>query len=305
MNKLRVLLGAVFAAVFVGSAGVPAVAGEPPTPDSCALWERKVLAVTVDGGLSGTMFCLEPSMTAPRWGTTTVIATKGWKDTQAVFWSGEVGGRGVYYRVLSSSPQLYWSQDLENWRPVGATGAAASRGLGPAPQLDWRAFRSFTSPHPGVIYGTDLDGVVHRWAHTGWQSGVDTWGPAQTPVALAKGSLLLGATEEGYLGLDATQSGAVLSDWHTEEFSKGDLRITVPAEIVPEQVVPFTFGKYRTSGFALTRAGRVALLLPENCSPLARKWYVQSEVAGKARLVFAGDYHHIGSGPVEWQCVPS
>jgi hypothetical protein len=252
-----------------------------------------VYAITAAGGLVEHTFCPDPDPARPgsRWVATTVVATSGWADTSAAFWSGADSGHGAFYRVSATTGGLYWSADLLTWRQVAAFSVA-----------DWRGYRSFVSPLPGLIYGTDKAGVVRRWTHLGWQDGADIWGPSGVAGAMPKSSRLLGKTIEGLIGLDATQPTAVVSNW-SDDFVQGKVRITVPAAVVPEQIVPFDFPTHRTAGFAITRTGRLGLLLPLNCHLDTRTWYLTDETGAQYRQVFAVDALVPDPLPVEWQCV--
>jgi hypothetical protein len=296
MGKLGIWLrrGAVAAALAVVAAGTqtaPAASADPPP--ACGIGQRQVYAITVTGGLVEHTFCPDPdhARAGSRWVGSRVVSTTGWSDASAVFWSGVDRDHGAFYRVSATTGGLYWSADLQSWRQVAAFSLT-----------DWRGYRSFMSPQPGVLYGTDKAGVVHQWIHLGWQTGADTWGPAGVAGAVSKGSRLLGETREGLIGLDAAQPGAVVSNW-SESFVQGKLRITVPAAVVPEQIAPFEFASYRTSAFALTRGGRLALLLPVSCQADVRTWYVTDETGEQYRQVFAADSSVRDPLPVEWQCV--
>ncbi|TWP47019.1 hypothetical protein FKR81_33765 [Lentzea tibetensis] len=264
----------------------PALADPPPDP--CALWERQVYAITTAGGLVEHRFCLETNRDASRWAGEQVVAREGWADVAAVFWSGVRHGTGVYYRVSATTGGLYWSADLLSWQQVGAS--------------DWRGFTSLISTEPGVIYGTDKAGAVHRWVHSGWQDGADTW-DGERIVALSGASRLIGDTREGIIGL--TGDGTVTAWTATGRVvGRTKLRITVPDIVAPEQIVAFDLSpKYPTSAFAITTTGRLAVLMPTSCESNNRVWRVDEEKGSGYRKVFTGGYVANGQGPVEWQCV--
>jgi hypothetical protein len=117
--------------------------------------------------------------------------------------------------------------------------------------------------------------------------------------AMPKGSRLLGKTVEGLIGIDAT---SVVSNW-SDDFVQGKVRISVPAAVVPEQIVSFDFRTHRTAGFAITRTGQLGLLLPVNCHTDVRTWYVTDQTGAQYRQVFAVDAVVRDPLPVEWQCV--
>jgi hypothetical protein len=299
MGMLRVWLRrfTLIAVVAVSAATLavtPALADPGPDPSpECALWERRVYAMTTDGGLVEHKYCLDVTRVVSRWTSSRVVATEGWADTSAVFWSGERYGDGAFYRVSASLGRLYWSRDLSSWQQV-------SKGS----TTDWRAFTSLVSPEPGVIYGTDKSGAVRQWAHYGWQDGTGTVTDSRVVAMLPKASRLLGQTDDGFVGLDGTNTDAVASTWSVR-FIRGPVRITVPHTVaLSEQVVPFDLGnRYPTSAFALTNAGTLAVLIPRGCSTPDRTWDLSEEIGDGYRQVFAGGYVRNGAGPVEWQCV--
>jgi hypothetical protein len=289
----RGTLIAVVAMSAATTAVTPALADPGPAPASdCKLWERQVYAITTAGGLVEHDYCLEASRVVSRWTGSRVIAATGWEDTSAVFWSGDRYNDGVFYRVSASFGRLYWSRDLSSWQPVSRTSLT-----------DWRRFTSLVSPEPGVIYGTDKSGAVHRWVHTGWQDGTGTLADDGVVGVLPGASRLFGQTDDGLIGLDGTGADAVASAW-SPEFVKSSLRITIPPTVLTERIVPFDLGfKYPTSAFALSNAGSLAVLLPGNCAKSTRTWLVHEEIGNGYRQVFAGGYVRHGQGPVEWQCV--
>jgi hypothetical protein len=124
MGMLRVWLRrfTLIAVVAVSAATLavtPALADPGPDPSpECALWERRVYAMTTDGGLVEHKYCLDVTRVVSRWTSSRVVATEGWADTSAVFWSGERYGDGAFYRVSASLGRLYWSRDLSSWQQV-------------------------------------------------------------------------------------------------------------------------------------------------------------------------------------------
>ncbi|MFI6095700.1 hypothetical protein ACIA8G_09115 [Lentzea sp. NPDC051213] len=277
----------VVLAVVVGLATLfirPAVAdpGEP-----CSLWERQVYAITTTGGLVEHGFCLEANRTVSRWAGERVVATSGWGEVSQAFWSGTVHGTGVYYRV--DAGVLQWSSDLQSWQRIGAW-------------IDWSTVTSLTSAEPGVIYGTEPSGKVRKWVHLGWQDGTDTWGRTSVVGTLPPASALLGQTRDGFIGIDGTGLGDVVHVW-PEGFATTSFRISVPPGVERGRLVPFDLQqRYPNSAFALTSAGRLALLLPVKCEKLDRAWRADDETGGGYRQIFAGGYVEHGTGPVEWQC---
>lgn len=260
----------------------PAQAGEP-----CALWERQVFAITTSGGLVEHTFCLDADRTVSRWVTENVVATSGWDQVSTAFWSGEEKTAGVYYRVVGHG--LYWSRDLRSWQQIGTT-------------TDWSRYTSLISAAPGVIYATEPSGAVLRLTHLGWQDGADTWAGKEPAGSLPGGSVLLGSTRDGFAALTNSGIENVVTLW-TDGFGTVRLRITVPVGVEPTSVVPFDLQqKYRNSGFGLTTAGRLVVLLPINCAKLKRDWRADDETGGGYRKIFGGGYLQRGVAPVEWQC---
>lgn len=264
----------------------PAKASEP-----CALWERQVYAITTEGGLVEHMFCLDANRVAgmTRWGGERVIATSGWGDVSTAFWSGDVHGGGVYYRVVGSG--LFWSADLQTWRQI-------RRGT------DWSGFTSLISSEPGVIYGTEPSGAVRRWVHVGWQNGLDRWGDDSMEAALPARSRLLGYTGNGFVGVDSTDPSDIVNVW-LSNFITNWVRMAVPPGVDRDRLVPFDLEqRYLNSAFGLTAAGKVVVLLPIGCKKFMRAWKADDETgSGGYRYIFAGGYGRPrGAGPVEWQC---
>ncbi|MEU0883848.1 hypothetical protein ABZ345_35035 [Lentzea sp. NPDC005914] len=260
----------------------PAQAAEP-----CPLWERQVFAITASGGLVEHAFCLDADRTVSRWVRENVVATSGWDNVSTAFWSGEVYGVGVYYRVIG--PALYWSGDLVSWQRIGAT-------------TDWSRFTSLISTQPGVIYAVEPSGAVRRLTHLGWQNGADTWAGSVAAGNLPGGSVLLGHPRDGFAALTSAGLENVVTVW-SDDFGVVKLRITVPVGVDPASVVPFDLQqKYRNSGFGLTSAGKLVVLLPINCGKLKRDWRADDETGGGYRKIFGGGYQQRGVAPVEWQC---
>jgi len=164
--RLRSVLLALVMAVSVAT---PAQAAE-----ACSRFERQVYGITAEGGLVEHGFCLDPERTTfSRWGDERVVAASGWGDVTAVFWSGNVYEDGVYYRVAGQG--LFWSKDLQSWHQL-------RRGT------DWSRFTSLISTEPGVLYGTEASGAVRRFAHVGWQDGLDRWGDDSRQAELPAGA---------------------------------------------------------------------------------------------------------------------
>ncbi|MET8765014.1 hypothetical protein [Lentzea sp. NPDC004782] len=280
LRKLLVAVVACLSALLV----VPAPAGAVA---SCGKWERRVFAITATGGLVQHTFCLDANRTTmSRWTSESVVATTGWADTATAFWSGKLhDSGGVYYRVSASTGALLWSNDLTSWRYVG-TGR------------DWRDYTSLISTEPGVIYGTDRYGVLHRWAHLGWRDGSNQWSD-DVPLQGSPGARLLGSTSDGLVGVPNVPN--VVQVWTPSLAAK--FRIFVPPGVDPNRLVPFDLElRFRNSAFGLTSAGRIVVLLPTVCAEADRMWKADDETgAGGYRLIFAGNYVPY-SGPVEWQC---
>ena len=278
MGLRKVLLAFVMLLTVV----TPAEAAEP-----CAVWERQVFAITASGGLVEHAFCLDADRTVSRWVRENVVATSGWDNVSTAFWSGEVHGVGVYYRVIGQG--LYWSSDLQSWQQIGAT-------------TDWSRFTSLVSGAPGVIHAVEPSGVVLRLTHLGWQTGADTWAAGVTAGTLPAGSVLLGHTRDGFAGLTSTGLENVVNLW-PEDFGAVKLRLTVPPGVDRSSVVPFDLEqKYRNSAFGLTATGRLVVLLPTNCTKLKRDWRADDETGAGYRKIFGGGYLQRGALPVEWQC---
>jgi hypothetical protein len=259
----------------------PAEAFEP-----CYLWGRSVFGITAEGGLVAHSFCLDANRSpgVTRWSGQNVIAASGWDDVSTVFWSGEKYSSGVYYRVVGSG--LFWSSDLANWRQVGA-------------KTDWSSFSSLTSAEPGAIYGTEPSGAVHRWEHTGWRDGADTWGREAVVATMPAGSVLDSHTGAGFIADTGT-----VNVW-SDTFTRSKIRLVVPDGVDRATIAPFDLAeRYPNSAFGLTSSGsKLVLLLPGTCAKLERPWVAGDEIGGGYRSIFVGGYQKPhGTGPVEWQC---
>ncbi|MET9633354.1 hypothetical protein ABZX92_38435 [Lentzea sp. NPDC006480] len=259
----------------------PAEAFEP-----CYLWGRQVFGITAEGGLVEHSFCLDANRSAgvTRWSGQNVVATSGWGDVSAVFWSGEKYSYGVYYRVVGSG--LFWSADLRDWQQIGI-------------KTDWSKFTSLTSAAPGVIYGTEFSGAVHRWEHLGWQDGTNSWGPETVAARMPVGSVLRGHSRDGFIADTGT-----VNIW-SDTFTKSKIRLTVPDGVEGSTIAPFDLAeRYPNSAFALTTSGsKLVLLLPGTCAKLERPWLAGDEIGGGYTSVFVGGWQKPrGTGPVEWQC---
>ncbi|MEV6238177.1 hypothetical protein [Lentzea sp. NPDC051838] len=259
----------------------PAEAFEP-----CYLRGRVVYAITAEGGLVAYNLCLDPNRATglSRWTAEGVLATSGWGDVTTAFWSGEENTPGVTYRVVGSD--LFWSSDFEIWQRIGAG-------------TDWSAYTSLTSGEPGVIYGTEPSGAVHRWVHTDWEGGSDTWGQETVAATMPRGSVLYGHTRAGFIANTGT-----VGIW-SDTFVKSKARLTIPEGVDPASVEPFDLAqRYPNSAFALTSSGgKLVVMLPGPCTKLERPWTAGDEIGGGYTYVFAGGYTKPrGSGPVEWQC---
>lgn len=262
----------------------PAAADED---NPCPLWERTVFGITTEGGLVEHRFCLDANRTMSRWTGDRVVATSGWGDVTAAFWSGHVHGTGAYYRVVGGG--LFWSRDLQSWQRIGG-------------KTNWSAYTSLISTEPGVIYATEPSGVVHRWVHLGWEDGANTWAGDSVAGSLPGASRLLGQTRDGFVGTDGTGTGNLVSVW-PDGFASVRMRIVVPPGVDRATVVPFDLEQqYPDSAFGLTPVGKIVVLLPTGCQKLNRVWKADDETGGGYRSIFAGDYLRHGAGPVEWQC---
>jgi hypothetical protein len=280
--------GLLAALVCVAAGATPAHAGTPP--DSCGRWSRQVYAITTSGGLTAETICLDPAMAVQQWTHTQVIATSGWGDTYAALWSGEQHGSGrLYYRVAASTGALYWSRDLTTWKDVGQS-------LG-----DWRRFTSIISPAVGVLDVLDDQGSVFQLTETDWVTGSDVWTETRLTSAFGADQLVGADGESPFLGMARGATARLVG--LTADGAAGPLQITVPQGVVPAQVAPFSFARYRTAAMAITLTGRLALLLPIDCSGDHRIWAVKTSTGAQYAKLFLGEYLPVpGEGPVEWQC---